>query len=595
MLNKFVPKKFLHKCPDYQGFSLIVVKPNENFVEPKRAANRLRKGLAMLIYAQQWIREVIGDRAVEIDSEQSVATSITSIIDILGDRDASWNVTAEKMRPIHVLLDLFGTAYDCLNTLQSHIKALAARPVHIAQDKTTGQMIRKDVMAIKLALNDILLVMEAMPRYKTIPAPLVPRRKPVLTNNDCSDETEAEEEATDAKFGILLSNASLQEVHDIRRQAEKCRYRTRRRSHLYSVRSEDMQEYNDDDDDVAPPDPWDKGRADPPESAVSASAPQLDLVALSRFSVAARMETIYQSFAPDRDLHDVDPRRSDRHGIVVSREYDIASMDTFNLEVIHGRVEEVDIVGATNKMAPITPHDIIEDYAYQADSEEEADEENEEEEGKDEDEDEDSSDQSSCHSDDSTDAEVLTAARVTVGSSVPCRQFQKATIFTRVRRSSFGNSTVDGTSNRKSQQPRLQLNPSATEPPPSDLEGSLRSPSPHCSSFFSGRSGHSSTQTSPSSVSEPFAESDSPSDRKRSTHHTAPMAGDGPESEEGETGVLYLDRQQAYSLADIARLQKHFGPRLEQIKIKASQTEMRSKSRMSAAIRHDGRAWRFCH
>lgn len=174
MLNRLLPKKFHHLCPAYEGYFVIAVKPNEAHVDPRRAAKRLRKCMAILIYADQWLSQVIGDpelTACPVD----IARNITRILEVLRNRKAPWNMSGQRMRPTNMSMDCFSGVYDCFNELQNAIKSLTGVPIYVALSNATKKKIHKIVDRIRLALRDLLFVLQGMllrkQTFATIPSP----------------------------------------------------------------------------------------------------------------------------------------------------------------------------------------------------------------------------------------------------------------------------------------------------------------------------------------------------------------------------------------------------------------------------------------
>ncbi|CCG83087.1 protein of unknown function [Taphrina deformans PYCC 5710] len=621
MFNKLLPNKYYHKCPDYQGFSLIDVKPNEAFVEPVRAANRLRKGLAMLIYAQQWFVQALGEASVDIYTKD-IANNVTKILEILGDANAIWNSKGERMRPVHVLLDLFGAVYMRLNDLQNDIKALAGQSIRVAQDKTTRQMIKKDVCGIKSSLKDILAVMESMPRYKSAVKPLANNRKQRgFPKIEFSDESETDEDFTDAKFGILLANASSEELNDLRRQAERTRIRSRRRSHLYSVGTEESE---DEADAEAQHALFEAAMTDEP------APPQLSLPdsALHRLSGAARVKSSYRSCS---DGSIVEHERSSslsaksipslsalsEHGETL--EFPSCPQKFFLTKQrpssIHATLPSVELTigqaikeerrhGFAISSSLASPPVSCEIQARTSQKNESSMARDRTTGGR----------SSSCTTadeeaidpyyldseysdlDDEIDpnhrgshAVYTTATKVLMSRSVVQeRPYCRPVVLQKTRKSLCRQHRVSETRLRSFRKEDFMTD-SFGNFDSSDVESSIRSSMPD-SGIFSGSDSMSSTQTSPIVPSNRFADmlvlpeliavhSDDESDEESSWMMDV-------------TGLLCLDKSKVYSLAKVAELQQHFGPRLEKVVIKTGKDELASKFRLTTEISYDGQVWR---
>lgn len=228
MFSRLIPKRYHHLCPEYQGFTLIVLKPNEGFVEPKRAARRLRQCMAILIYAQQWIHEVVDADVVICPID--VTRSLTRVVEILSDRNATWNANGRIMRPANLLLDCFNAVYESLNSLQRTIKNLTGKPVYLAQNRATRCLIGSQLTKIRTAISELLTVMEAMPRRKA-GTTFRPQSQVFL---DYEEEEEDATEAVDIRFGFTLSNASLEELNQIKHRSISVQARERKRTKMAS-------------------------------------------------------------------------------------------------------------------------------------------------------------------------------------------------------------------------------------------------------------------------------------------------------------------------------------------------------------------------
>lgn len=166
MLNRLVLRRSHRSCPVYEG-SDILVNVQEAHVDPKMAAHRLRKGRAILLYAQQWVKEVIDDDSTQAAVYSAVTDrNMSNLITTLEDSTARWNLYGDKLRPTAMFLDCFNALFLLLNDFQNTIKNLSRTSIRIANDKR--ETLKQEMKFIDGSLQEIMTIISTVPKHRSV-------------------------------------------------------------------------------------------------------------------------------------------------------------------------------------------------------------------------------------------------------------------------------------------------------------------------------------------------------------------------------------------------------------------------------------------
>ena len=505
----------------------------------------------------------------------TVPKTIGDIIEILSDRNAAWYHDEEKMRPVHVVLDCFGSFYDHINALQSTIKSLAAGSIHAAQSKAVKVSISREVEAIETAVKDILRILQAMPRRRGTPEK---RHRSVDMDEEpvvISQSIETPKVVESIMGKPVDTKATNPELHDSDSISD-LRYLS------HAISTETLNE-------AASSRRSSLINARPPVLSLSVSAltefstslgleemcRSLEIASLPtdkptkarhcrNLSSISRLEKLDEGYEGDKEPLTSSPTFTNSSLIKTGSDATTArtsiaeSLDEEKIAAVRALAADLQTVTHSfdEGFAPTPPLRFSKHSKLQSESWE-------------------SLTNAYRMSSDSLDDDPEAAPSHVREASCEILQFSRPTMLVKSKRNSSLTSNYSYAHSTEHES-------NASEKPRSCSRMSMTASRPvsaYATPVISGR-------CSAMSIRSHLEEVES---------KIVPEFIVKPQLDHGlvnDAGLLCLDKSQQYSLADLARLQRYFGGKLEQVAIKATKVQV-SRNRLSSVIHHDGNHWRF--